>query len=901
MTSAATRNFINLKKLPAAFTRSREHHPQPVRRFNISFFFLLLLIFSDAFAQDVYTFYENREPVLAVADNFFADAKTRRKIPLTGIWKAKLPDGSEKEIFVPSAYDFNGKISFEKRFRLDKADDTRHIELVSYGINNSCEIYINDQFVKSHTASGTAFSVSIGNEYFKFGDENVIKIVVDSKLAIDGTFPIKPQAYDRKNYGGIFRNIFLVVQPELKIADVDFRYNVQPNLTSLDAKLRLTVKSFNLKNFIPKDDTLKIKTVTATLRIFSRRDTAFLYEKKNFYDFTPDNDRIFTKQLDFTIDKIKLWSLVSPELYFVEVKLERGTQLIDDVVIQTGFRKLELKNRQLFLNGEPIAVKGVTTIEQTPNRAIAIAQSDVAHDIALARTLGANTLRFKESPNYEWLKLADSLGFLCLVEMPLQNIPSKILQRKQFLENAENYFRELVDINKYHPCVLGYGLGSSIDVSDSANETYLSKLYTLGKELDQEAIYFNPARLQSSDLLKYSDFGAVVFQRNTLADFEKTLDESNALYKDKPVLVLEYGTSVEPNNHNGYSDRNSYEYQSKFFMDRYRLMEQKNRDTKFLIGSIAFSLTDWQMQRPLLATAANDDKYTMNTGLVTQQREKRQSFEMVKALYNGDKVYNPPIGNYERSFSPEFVIASVLLTVLLIYILNQSRRLRESLVRAAFRPFSLFSDIRDQRLGNVLDPFIIIATLSLTWASIFVSICSSAKHSDVFEFWLAHLVGSNGLKELVDYFIDVPALGIPAIGMMFFVLSLLLVALVKATLVFAERNRTTSLQILMLWMAASAHWLIFVPMAAVIDRLESKPFIYAIVWVAVAALLLSLQRLLRGLCVVTGIRQVKIHAIGITIAAVLTLGTVYLFNRSNQSLAYYEYFQSIAKSTKSQK
>ena len=97
---------------------------------------------------------------------------------------------------------------------------------------------------------------------------------------------------------------------------------------------------------------------------------------------------------------------------------------------------------------------------------------------------------------------------------------------------------------------------------------------------------------------------------------------------------------MEPENRGGYSDPLSMESQARHAMQFYNII----KDVK-VSGSVLWAFNDWRCDRPAL-TAHSDDPYLQTIGIVSYDREKRPAFDVVRALFNGEKVQALPVGNY---------------------------------------------------------------------------------------------------------------------------------------------------------------------------------------------------------------------------------------------------------------
>ena len=93
---------------------------------------------------------------------------------------------------IPAAADYIGKIVYRRTFSVTESSVlTNSYTFVSYGMNYSAEVFINDSFVGRHEGGYTSFEFQIPENVIQVGSENVIRIVVDNTLNYRSTFPAR--------------------------------------------------------------------------------------------------------------------------------------------------------------------------------------------------------------------------------------------------------------------------------------------------------------------------------------------------------------------------------------------------------------------------------------------------------------------------------------------------------------------------------------------------------------------------------------------------------------------------------------------------------------------------------------------------------------------------------------
>ncbi len=107
------------------------------------------------------------------------DSPTREKIDLNGNWSYSVDEKSWKSIKVPSAFDYEGQITFLRKFTVDdEMLSRRALKLVALGINYEAQISVNEVFIGRHVGGYGSFEFEIPDVALRLGSENVVKIVV---------------------------------------------------------------------------------------------------------------------------------------------------------------------------------------------------------------------------------------------------------------------------------------------------------------------------------------------------------------------------------------------------------------------------------------------------------------------------------------------------------------------------------------------------------------------------------------------------------------------------------------------------------------------------------------------------------------------------------------------------
>jgi beta-galactosidase len=158
------------------------------------------------------------------------------------------------------------------------------------------------------------------------------------------------------------------------------------------------------------------------------------------------------------------WSAESPDLYTVEVELlDPEGHSIDRVITRTGCRRVEIRDRQLLLNGQPIWIDGVNRHDIHPDRGSAVTVDDMIADLYQMKAHNITAVRTAHYPNRpEFYDLCDEIGMYVIDEANIEGhaynhlLCSDDAYRAAFIERGVR----MVQRDRNHPCIIMWSLGN---------------------------------------------------------------------------------------------------------------------------------------------------------------------------------------------------------------------------------------------------------------------------------------------------------------------------------------------------------------------------------------------------------------------------------------------------------
>jgi hypothetical protein len=840
---------------------------------------------STLLASDSHRFLENGRPVNRGADaGFLLDTPTRSKIDLSGQWNYSVEHGPTGLVQVPCAFDFTGKVGFERTFEVtDDLLDKYELHFVMLGSNYNTEVHLNGDFLTNHIGGYTSFVQAIPRNALQPGKENVVRIVVSNELDNRKTIPLRSSVWGLRNYGGILRDVYILATPKLFISDVTVTTQLSDDLSSARVTVVPNVEGIELD--VQEEPTQKKPVGWGLYFEMFDKISGFPIGRSPVVPVMKDGKDWQSARLELGVHTPKVWSPESPELYVVKCFLGQTVgkefTVIDEYDVNVGIRKLELAKGNIHLNGKRITLKGVIWQDDHPTYGSSIPYDDLEKDIVLIKNLGANLVRFGSRPPHPYmLNLCDRYGLLAMVELPVVNVPASILGEEYYADLAGSMMREMISRDKNHASVLAWGLGDDCESSSPDARRFVQSLVGLAKSLDARPTYF-ATRLVSRDVCTdLVDIAAVNLYTKDPKTFKRQLDEWKSLHSKQPVVLAKFGTEVQPDNRNGYSDPLSQEAQARFYTQRLDAVKSLDYD-----GAIVWSFNDWKGDRPAL-TVNSGDPWMHTVGLVGPLREKRLAYDAVRSVFRSEKFVSLPIGNYSFSAPVIYVLSGLVVLIGSAYFYNANRRFRENVNRSLMNSYNFFADVRDQRIVSVLHSTLLGIIVSISGAIVLSSILYHFRESWLLDNMLSYVLISDSLKERVVYLIWSPLKSMSYLSALCFGV-LVLTAIVVLSISPLFRTRIYPFHAYAITMWSTPPLLILVPIGMILYRImESSVYVLPSLVVIAVLVFWVFLRLLKGLSIIFDAFPPKVYFMGI-LSVVGVLALLYFYLDYTQSASVY--------------
>ncbi|MFV0519396.1 MAG: glycosyl hydrolase 2 galactose-binding domain-containing protein [Lachnospirales bacterium] len=379
-------------------------------------------------------------------------------IDLCGKWELRFNDTS-LEITVPNVIekfvdkkDEKYNYSYFRCFSVDKKINKKYI-LNCEGISYGYDIFINGNNITSSEGIWEHFKIDV-TSFLK--EENNIEIKITRP-----SFEKESPYFFRSlllgfipdvlfPFSGIFRPVYIEEKANINIVDCrafanydDKRFEITCNHNSKeDCNIEIEVIS-------PRGDTLT-----------------------NNYNVSSCNQKE-EEVLLFKFEDVLPWSTYSPNLYEIEVRLLKNDEIQDSVKFKRGFRKIEIDNEKILLNGNRIYYRAILHWGYYPEEmSFSISHKKIYEEVMTIKNQGFNAVKFcLFIPDPYYFEVCNELGILVWQELPLWLPYDNGYLNNRIEKQYPNMIKKFID----NPSLLLVSIGCELDSTVSIER--INKIY----------------------------------------------------------------------------------------------------------------------------------------------------------------------------------------------------------------------------------------------------------------------------------------------------------------------------------------------------------------------------------------------------------------------------------------
>lgn len=480
----------------------------------------------------------------------------RQDILLNNDWNFRfshqVQKGTEVRVDLPHTWNaqdaLSGKIdykrgigNYEKNLFIRPEWKGKRLFIRFEGVNNIADVFINRRHIGEHRGGYGAFIFEITGKV-EYGKENSILVRVNNGEQLD----IMPLVGDFNFYGGIYRDVHLLITDETCISPLDYASPgvrlIQDSVSHRYAKVRATVDLSNGSSGNQK--------VELNVRLLDGQRVV----KEGTKNVNLSGNEVMQQELTFEIDQPHLWNgRQDPFLYQAEVTLFRNGQMVDRVTQPLGLRFYRIDpDKGFFLNGKHLPLQGVWRHQDRSEVGNALRPQHHEEDVALMLEMGVNAVRLAHYPQATYFyDLMDKNGIIVWAEIPFVGPggynDKGFVDLPAFRANGKEQLKELIRQHYNHPSICVWGLFNELtELGDNPVE-YIKELNVLAHQEDTTRPTTSASN-QMGDLNFITD--AIAWNRydgwygGTPADLGKWLDR---MHKDHPeicIAISEYGAGA---------------------------------------------------------------------------------------------------------------------------------------------------------------------------------------------------------------------------------------------------------------------------------------------------------------------------------------------------------------------
>ncbi len=358
--------------------------------------------------------------------------------------------------FIPQDNPYNTVSAYRRTFDVPAEWDGRQLFITFDGVNSFFYLWINGQKVGFSKDSRTPSEFNV-TRYVKPG-KNLI--AVENFRWCDGSYL---ECQDFWRLSGIYRDVYLWAAPLQHVRDIEVKTELDAQYK--DAQLLVTAWITN--------SAARAATITPAVSLRDESGNEVLAsagQKAVSLAAGSEQKCAFT----FAVRNPRKWSAETPNLYrlLVTLKDEQG-KTVGSVPVRVGFRKVELKNGDLLVNGRRILVKGVNRHEHDPYLGQAITLASMIKDIRLMKQNNINLVRSCHYPNQPlWYDLCDQYGLYAIDEANIechgdQSLTGKPEWQAAYMDRTVR----MVERDKNHPSVIIWSVGNENGVGKNLETT----------------------------------------------------------------------------------------------------------------------------------------------------------------------------------------------------------------------------------------------------------------------------------------------------------------------------------------------------------------------------------------------------------------------------------------------
>ena len=566
----------------------------------------------------------------------FETHKIRRNKELSGcLWNFHTLSGEQKEIvrqvpvpgcweMYPDTVSYRGKASYSRTFEAEG-----NVRLEFKGVSHTAAVLVDGKEVASHYNAYTIFDVILPD---MSSGVHTLEVIADNSFGPESALHV-PNDY--QSYGGISRPVVLEQLGEAYLQWLHFtpvwkgaaeELSKEGKRDGWYGRADISLRNLSQKPFSGTVEISLERKVWAVLPV----------------ELAAGETRVFHTE-ELACPGVESWFPEQPSLYHITATLlDESGEAVDDLIDRVGFRQVKTEGKDILLNGRKLFIKGFCRHEDHPQFGCALPFSAIQYDLALAKDLGANSIRTSHYPNDEiFLDLCDEQGILVWEENHARGLSEEAMRNPHFEQQCEDCIREMIMTHYNHPSVYIWGILNECASHTEYGRKCYEAQYALIRELDTSRPRSSASCQFKTDIClgypevvsyniypKWYHDTPVKEYLSDLYDWIQTDTEGNG----KPFLITETGAGAIYGYRTPAHVKWSEEYQAEALNEQIgAIFEQEGCSGIYIWQFCDVRVCDsWFDKRP---------RTMNNKGIVDEYRRPKLAYETVKKWFESKGNY----------------------------------------------------------------------------------------------------------------------------------------------------------------------------------------------------------------------------------------------------------------------
>jgi len=417
-------------------------------------------------------------------------------------------------------HEWNPVGSYRRDFTVPADWKNKQVFLHFGAVSSAFYVWVNEQPAGYFQDSKTPSEFNI-TRYLRKGKNS---LAIEVYRWCDGSY-LEDQDFWRLS--GIQRSVFLHARPETYISDFFAKGDLENGYK--DGRLGLEVSLTGDDD--PDNFNVEVSLFDNELKLFSEAKEAALTGGKAALNFSK------------SLPEVKRWSAETPGLYSLVISLrDKNGKTLESVSTRIGFRKVEIINSQLLVNGVAVYLKGTNMHEHDDVNGHVVDEATILKDIRVMKSNNINAVRTSHYPQQElWYDMCDKYGLYLIDEANIESHGigySKditLADKPEWAAAHLDRMKNMVERDKNHPSVIIWSLGN--EAGDGHN--FLANYKWTKSRDNTRPVQYERAEQSTNTTERHTDIFCPMYARiEQIEAYAK--DEKN----DRPLILCEYAHAM---------------------------------------------------------------------------------------------------------------------------------------------------------------------------------------------------------------------------------------------------------------------------------------------------------------------------------------------------------------------